>query len=579
MTWADLHPVDFAVMAIREDEYTAVLERFPVQELCLGKNRTYTLTRLQFQDGATYLVSCAPSIEQGGGHAQDAARDMIEDLDPGMLLLVGIAGAVPEREFTLGDVIIAKRLHDFSVGAALVDRDLQVTNQGGPMHKLVQDLLGQLPALKTLLGDWNSRHKIGRDRPTVNPTTARIHGDEAWIEKVRTTLDAHFGKKSSPRAPLVTARSIASGNLLVKDPAKLKDWIEHARELAAVEMGLNGVYIAARRMEREYPVLAIRGISDIVGLERDAAWTQYACDAAASCAHAFVAAQLVTPRTSPGGETNAADEVAVDAEAFDAYFGVLRDRRVGVKDNWGGEITSGMGSQIERITLPVERMSGSGVLVVQLVPEGAALNPPRWLDVGVLQGRDDILVEVERWTDHYEQFSGYHYNPHPKKMRRRNAEGLLLCSGGGNHDGWANWYVQFCNDGTVEAVDTRLMHQVLHSRVIPGTALELAVRTLVSGVLRAMHVIGVGGQVLVATTIIGFLERVSISYDSAVPKGPHRIGKKHRLLLPPVEYSIPFPELAVDGRLRPVFDALAHAGGWPASLNFGESGEWRAQNR
>src|SRR5262249_26017185 len=103
-----------------------------------------------------YLVACAPSLEQGGGYAQDAARDIIEDLDPNLLLLVGIAGAVPDTEFTLGDVVVAKRLHDFSVGAAIEGQTFQASNQGGPMHKLVQNLLVPLPALKKRLGDWNS---------------------------------------------------------------------------------------------------------------------------------------------------------------------------------------------------------------------------------------------------------------------------------------------------------------------------------------------------------------------------------------------------------------------------------------
>jgi nucleoside phosphorylase len=41
-----------------------------------------------------------------------------------------------------------------------------------------------------------------------------------------------------------------------------------------------GVYRAAHHL----PILAIRGISDIVGLRRDEAWTKYACETAAAFA-------------------------------------------------------------------------------------------------------------------------------------------------------------------------------------------------------------------------------------------------------------------------------------------------------
>lgn len=288
--------VDVAIIAVREDEYDAVLLRFPSEQLYPAKNRIYSLSRIALPDGTHSLVACATSIEQGGGHAQDVARDMIEDLDPSLILLVGIAGAVPENEFTLGDVVIAKRVHDFSVTAVIAGSDTQVTNQGGPMHKRVQDILAQLPALRSRLGDWNSLEKIGRSKPTLELENVVTYGGEAWEAKVRDSLRFHFDNRNVLRRPLATSRSVASGNVLIKDPEVLKAWQEHSREIAIVEMELNGVYTAARRSEREYPVLAIRGISDIVGLQRDPAWTQYACDVAASCALAFVLTQLFTLR-------------------------------------------------------------------------------------------------------------------------------------------------------------------------------------------------------------------------------------------------------------------------------------------
>ncbi|HEY6540699.1 MAG TPA: TIR domain-containing protein [Ktedonobacteraceae bacterium] len=73
-------------------------------------------------------------------------------------------------------------------------------------------------------------------------------------------------------------------------------WLQTARNILAVEMESAGVYQATQRIQHQYQVMAIRGISDIIGLERDNQWTKYACQTAASFASAFVRAGIITPR-------------------------------------------------------------------------------------------------------------------------------------------------------------------------------------------------------------------------------------------------------------------------------------------
>jgi nucleoside phosphorylase len=90
------------------------------------------------------------------------------------------------------------------------------------------------------------------------------------------------------RRPLVTSRPVASSDVLVKSATELQQWQESARSVAAVEMELGGVYEAARQAHKQYPVLAIRGISDVVGYKRDDEWTKYACNTAAAFAVALL---------------------------------------------------------------------------------------------------------------------------------------------------------------------------------------------------------------------------------------------------------------------------------------------------
>lgn len=291
--------VDFGIITIREDEFRAVLQRFVPEESVEGE-RHYSVSRIQSTVGRQYLAVTVRCPEQGEGEAQDVARDLIEDLNPQWLLLVGIAGAVPDYEYTLGDVIAAMRLQDFCVGAALENRPPEYASSGGPMHKAVQDLLAFLPAVEARLRGWNDEVSIGMIKPPVELLPTNFYGDEQWQKKVQKTLERHYGPLSKPRPPLFTTGAIASSDWLIKDSETIKAWQKSARHIRAVEMELAGVYKAARRKKREYPILAIRGISDIVGFDRDPAWTAYACHSAAAFAYALIRSGLVSPRAIQG---------------------------------------------------------------------------------------------------------------------------------------------------------------------------------------------------------------------------------------------------------------------------------------
>jgi nucleoside phosphorylase len=113
----------------------------------------------------------------------------------------------------------------------------------------------------------------------------QLSGPPDWQRELRATLERHHGPQATPRAPAYVAGPIASSDRLVKDPELLIPWLQTARNLLAIEMESGGVYRAARE---RCPMLAIRGISDIVGLKRSDAWTQYACASAAAFTRAFL---------------------------------------------------------------------------------------------------------------------------------------------------------------------------------------------------------------------------------------------------------------------------------------------------
>lgn len=286
-----LRGIDMAIISIRDDEFDAVLKYFEPNREIRGKRRTYDVAEITSATGRKYQVALLRAHEQGHGAAQSAATDVLFDLAPAWLLLVGIAGAVPEPEYCLGDVVVATRIVDFSVCAALADGSTQLAARGGPAHKAAQDVASRLPALKRKLGDWNTKDRLGMERPNAPIEDERLVGDNEWKRKVQSALIEAFGKTC--RLPLVTSAPIASGNMLVKAPSVLQSWLEHARDIKAIEMELPGVYEAARDQAGDHPVLAIRGISDIVGYKRSPEWTAYACLTAASLSHALIVADAI----------------------------------------------------------------------------------------------------------------------------------------------------------------------------------------------------------------------------------------------------------------------------------------------
>ncbi len=249
--------------------------------------------------GKACAVALARSPEQGADVAQQVASDIIRDLDPQLILVVGIAGGVPHNEFTLGDVIISSRIHNFNVNA-VKQGDITFDVKGG-IHPYVSNITASLPIFQSRLSGWNERHSIGIARPSVDLIWAQsnVYGFSKWRDDVLKSLTTHFSETASvTRLPLFKTGSIASSNSLMKDTDIPTTWLESARGILAVEMESAGVLQAAQQLDKQYPVMAICGISDIIGLNRDERWTPYACQSAGAFTSAFIKAGIVEPRDS-----------------------------------------------------------------------------------------------------------------------------------------------------------------------------------------------------------------------------------------------------------------------------------------
>lgn len=276
--------VDVAILSIKEEEFRAVLDAFPEDVgLHVGptSHRHYNLRSADAGGGAQYQVAIVRHGEQGTGEAQNVARDLLEELQPALILVVGIAGGVPSDDLTLGDVVLSLQISDYTLHLRKEGTETEYSTAGGPIAREISGSVVNLPAREADLGDWTSGLP---PRPPVEPDEANLYGPEDWKKRVRDSVNRHFGRKPRTK-PRFASGVLGSSDALIKDANVLIAWLKTSRNLLAVEMESAGVYRATRD---RCPMVAIRGLSDVVGLKRDERWTQYACRSAAAFARAYL---------------------------------------------------------------------------------------------------------------------------------------------------------------------------------------------------------------------------------------------------------------------------------------------------
>lgn len=320
--------VDIGILTIRDDEFRAVLQAFSQDHVIhKGRYREYTLRTADAGQGARYRLAILRQIEQGNGEAQEAARDLIDDLQPSLLLVVGIAGGLPSDDIALGDIVLSTHVHDFSVEARRFQTETTYNVGGGPIAKEIASGIANLSAREPELGDWWAALP---SKPTVSLASRNLYGPKNWQRAVRQKLQVHHGKSVGQRNPTFAAGPIASSDRLVKDPRVLFPWITSARGILAIEMESAGVHRATRDRT---PMLSIRSLSDIVGLKRQDAWTKYACASAAAFARAYLRTRPVPIR-----QNETAQGVSAPTMTSDNSGEVGKDRDTGIEESFANLI-------------------------------------------------------------------------------------------------------------------------------------------------------------------------------------------------------------------------------------------------
>ena len=215
-------------------EYAAV--RSHLVEVMKRRTRSGTRYEVGFVRGE-YLDWEVYLAEVGMGNAGGAAEvaGAVETFSPQLVLFVGVAGGLKPDDQSHGDVVVASMVYNVHSAKLAPRPDGGTDVQSRPLGVQASHRLTQLVKA------------VGRTAWAADP----LHGGQL--------------EETSPVQPAVHVRPIVAGEVVLADPGSdLRKLIaQYFNDAVAIDMESFGVYETAHRYE--LPVLAVRGLSDLIG--------------------------------------------------------------------------------------------------------------------------------------------------------------------------------------------------------------------------------------------------------------------------------------------------------------------------
>ena len=272
--------VDYLVLTFIREEYEAVRRHFQDtgEGTVSGTPGSTRVVQVTTRGRRSATVAVARTVSQGNLSALDAVRELIFEVEPRIVLAVGIAGAVPKSDVFLGDVVLANDVHNLTLGAETAAGREEAASSTYLMPA-VKEFIANLTIDD--LAEWRNR-MASIPRPEVSGIGTSWTTNAQWNNKINKVLEDN--EKRS--LPTIVDGVIASSDHLVKSEEFMERRLLVDRHILANDMESAGVATACDR--RGVPLLILRGISDIVGHTRSEDWKLYACEAVAACAREIV---------------------------------------------------------------------------------------------------------------------------------------------------------------------------------------------------------------------------------------------------------------------------------------------------
>lgn len=235
--------------------------------------------------GRPVILTCLH--DAGNVHAASATRQLLSRFDPGVVLLIGIAGGaerpasdrLTSETHQLGDILVPDQIVAYESG----EQEADGLERRPQVYRTSRKLLAA--AREISQADWI--HDISVPRP--DGTTGRV-GPQT-----------HFG-------------SVASGEKVITDSDFVGSLKEGWPELIGVEMEGLGVALAVEDAGSSADFLLVKGICDWADPDKNDDWQEYAADASAAFASALIRRSADSTKTE-NVVLSSADTFSLSGEA------------------------------------------------------------------------------------------------------------------------------------------------------------------------------------------------------------------------------------------------------------------------
>lgn len=227
-----------------------------------------------------------------------ASLRLLTKFDPEILAVVGIGGSL-STDLRLGDVVVGSVIQEYLKAAKVVP--------DGPSQSDFQPAGAGWPLAERLRNFTNHFQYFAADCHASWTRYARLRSAEAELRVVTTP--------GARREPSYHVLPIASGDLVVADPAFQSWLLSHDRKRAVIEMEGAGAARAVTEYDKDVALLVLRGISDFADEKKSildsagpemagsgaggGAWRRYAAQNAIELLLAFLAAPRFPWRSAP----------------------------------------------------------------------------------------------------------------------------------------------------------------------------------------------------------------------------------------------------------------------------------------
>lgn len=238
-----------------------------------GDPNVYTLGSIPSLSGGHHVVVVTLLKQMGNNSAASAATNLLRTFSSiDDVLMVGIAGGIPQKGLRLGDVAVSneKGVMQYD-NIKVTDREVEIRDTSG---KPSARLIGKVKSLEA--------KRIEGRRPWENHVVRAKHIENSDRPPSETDI---FGEEIPERKfPKIFYGLIGSSNTLLKS-ADFRDSLAE-KGVIAVEMEGSGIADGTWEFGKGY--LLIRGISDYCDIVKNDIWQGYAAAAAAAYMRALI---------------------------------------------------------------------------------------------------------------------------------------------------------------------------------------------------------------------------------------------------------------------------------------------------